>query len=115
MKSFLLGIWSRCVRLTVRWPSVVAIAPFLLLIAVWWTVTEMQIFPRVFLPGPLDVVHSFGSLVYTGILPEYLQDSMVRLAVGALWRRHHGAHVPRNHFAVDRRRHKDIRLLTEGQ
>ena len=25
------------------------------------------------------------SLTYKGILPDYLQDSMVRLAVGALW------------------------------
>ena len=38
-----------------------------------------------FLPGPVEVVRSFGSLVYKGILPEYLQDSMVRLAVGAFW------------------------------
>ncbi|MES1265100.1 MAG: ABC transporter permease, partial [Variovorax sp.] len=85
MRSFLLGMWSRCVRLMARWPSVGAIAPFLLLIAVWWIVTELQIFPRVFLPGPVEVVRSFGSLVYTGILPEYLQDSIVRLALGAAW------------------------------
>jgi len=85
MRSFLLGLWSRCVRLMARWPSIGAIAPFVLLIAVWWIVTELEIFPRVFLPGPVDVVRSFGSLVHTGILPEYLQDSMVRLAVGAFW------------------------------
>lgn len=85
MKSFLLGIWSRCVRLVVRWPSIVAITPFLLLIAAWWIITKLQIFPRVFLPGPVEVIRSFGSLVYTGVLPEYLQDSIVRLAVGAFW------------------------------
>ncbi len=59
--------------------------PFIPLIAAWWIVTELELFPRVFLPGPVDVARSFGSLVYTGILPEYLQDSMVRLAVGAFW------------------------------
>jgi NitT/TauT family transport system permease protein/taurine transport system permease protein len=39
-------------------------------------------FPRAFFPGPLEVVQSFGSLVYKGILPDYLEDSIVRLAVG---------------------------------
>ena len=72
-------------RLTARWPSIGSIAPFIPVIAAWWIVTELQIFPRAFLPGPVEVVRSFGSLVYTGILPEYLQDSMVRLAVGAFW------------------------------
>ena len=38
-----------------------------------------------FLPGPGEVWQSFTSLTYKGILPEYLQDSMVRLAVGAFW------------------------------
>ncbi len=85
MRSLLFRIWSGCVRLTARWPSIGTIAPFLPLIAAWWIVTELQIFPRVFLPGPAEVARSFGSLVYTGILPEYLQDSMVRLAVGAFW------------------------------
>ncbi|ARP99620.1 ABC transporter permease [Pseudorhodoplanes sinuspersici] len=85
MKSFLLKIWSHYVRLTASWPSIGSIAPFIPLIAAWWIVTELQIFPSVFLPGPAEVVRSFGSLVYTGVLPEYLQDSMVRLAVGAFW------------------------------
>jgi len=40
-------------------------------------------FPRAFFPGPLEVVRSFGSLMYKGILPDYLEDSVVRLAVGA--------------------------------
>jgi len=41
-------------------------------------------FPRAFFPGPAEVVNSFGSLVYKGILPEYLEDSVVRLALGAV-------------------------------
>lgn len=85
MISFLLTIWSHYVRLTARWPSIGSIAPFIPVIAVWWIVSTLQIFPPVFLPGPMEVVRSFGSLVYTGVLPEYLQDSMVRLAVGAFW------------------------------
>jgi NitT/TauT family transport system permease protein/taurine transport system permease protein len=39
-------------------------------------------FPRAFFPGPMEVVHSFATLVYKGILPDYLEDSIVRLAVG---------------------------------
>jgi NitT/TauT family transport system permease protein/taurine transport system permease protein len=31
----------------------------------------------------MDIVRSFGALVYKGILPDYLEDSVVRLAVGA--------------------------------
>src|SRR3954468_13425726 len=85
MKQFFLKIWSYCVRLTARWPSIGSIAPFVPLIAAWWIVTELQVFPRAFLPGPAEVVRSFGSLVYTGVLPEYLQDSLVRLAVGSFW------------------------------
>ena len=85
MKPVILNIWSFLVRLTARFPSIGSIAPFIPIVAAWWIVTELQIFPRVFLPGPGDVVRSFGLLVYTGVLPEYLQDSMVRLAVGAFW------------------------------
>ena len=83
MTPILLRLWSRYVRLTLSWPSIGSIAPFVPLVLAWWLVTELQIFPRVFLPGPGEVVRAFGALVYTGVLPEYLQDSMVRLAVGA--------------------------------
>lgn len=60
-----------------------SIAPFIPVIALWAIVAESGMFPRVFFPGPAEVVSSFGSLVYKGILPEYLEDSVVRLAVGA--------------------------------
>jgi len=85
MTPFLLRLWSGYVRITMRWPSIGSIAPFIPLVFAWWLVTELQIFPPVFLPGPGEVVRSFGSLIYTGVLPEYLQDSIVRLAVGAFW------------------------------
>jgi NitT/TauT family transport system permease protein/taurine transport system permease protein len=52
-------------------------------IALWAIVAESQVFPRAFFPGPMDVVRAFGTLAYKGILPEYLEDSVVRLAVGA--------------------------------
>ena len=46
-------------------------------------VAESGIFPRAFFPGPIEVVRSFGKLTYKGILPAYLEDSVVRLAAGA--------------------------------
>ncbi|MGB9366512.1 MAG: ABC transporter permease [Xanthobacteraceae bacterium] len=81
----LLHIWSGYLRLVTRFPSIGSLVPFIPVVALWWLVTYLQIFPRVFLPGPGEVWRSFTSLTYKGILPEYLQDSMVRLAVGALW------------------------------
>ena len=83
-----LKIWSGYLRLTARFPSIGSLVPFIPVIGLWWLVTYLQIFPRVFLPGPGEVWQSFTSLTYKGILPEYLQDSMVRLAVGAFWESH---------------------------
>ncbi|HEV8096505.1 MAG TPA: ABC transporter permease [Burkholderiales bacterium] len=79
----LLRAFSLYVRWTHRWPALASLLPFVPLIALWAIVAEARIFPRAFFPGPMEVVHSFGSLVYKGILPEYLEDSLIRLAVGA--------------------------------
>ncbi len=79
----LLKAWSLYVRWTARFPAVRSIVPFIPVVALWAIVAASGLFPPVFLPGPADVVRSFGSLVYKGILPDYLQDSVVRLAVGA--------------------------------
>ena len=66
-----------------RSPALRSLAPFIPVVALWAIVAESGMFPRAFFPGPAEVVNSFGSLVYKGILPEYLEDSVVRLAVGA--------------------------------
>jgi taurine transport system permease protein len=81
----LLRAWSLYLRLTARFPSIGSLVPFIPVVALWWLVTALELFPRVFLPGPAEVWHSFVNLMWKGILPDYLQDSMVRLAVGALW------------------------------
>jgi taurine transport system permease protein len=77
--------WGGYVRLTTHWPAIASIVPFIPFVLMWWAVVEAGVFPRAFLPSPADVAHSFADLVYKGILPEYLQDSVVRLAVGAFW------------------------------
>ncbi len=79
----LLRTWSLYLRWAARWPALRSLVPFIPVIALWAIVAESQVFPRAFFPGPMDVVRAFGTLTYKGILPEYLEDSVVRLAVGA--------------------------------
>ena len=64
-------------------PAARTLGPFVPIVAAWAVVVELGVFPRAFFPGPLEVVRAFGDLVYKGILPAYLQDSVTRLAVGA--------------------------------
>ena len=75
--------WAFYVRATARFPAVRSIVPFVPVVALWAIVSYAGVFPRAFFPAPGDVVRSFGDLIYKGILPEYLEDSVVRLAVGA--------------------------------
>lgn len=79
----LLKLWGAYVRWTARYPTVQSIVPFIPVVALWAAVAESGMFPRVFLPGPVEVARSFVALMYKGILPAYLQDSIVRLVVGA--------------------------------
>jgi taurine transport system permease protein len=81
--NILLRSWSAYTRATARWPGLAAIVPFIPVIALWIAVTESGMFPRAFLPGPVEVVKAFFSLTYRGILPDYLQDSLIRLITGA--------------------------------
>jgi NitT/TauT family transport system permease protein/taurine transport system permease protein len=79
----LLRLRSLYARAVARWPALRSIVPFVPVVALWTAAAELEIFPRAFFPGPVDVARSFASLVYKGILPDYLEDSVVRLAVGA--------------------------------
>lgn len=82
MTRWLQSSWGWYVRTTARWPAIASTVPFIPVVALWAIVAASGMFPAVFLPGPMDVVRSFGSLVYKGILPEYLSDSIVRLLWG---------------------------------
>src|SRR5690606_14198360 len=76
-------LWGYYARWTMRWPALAALVPFVPLIVSWAIVVEMGIFPRVFLPGPGDVIETAWDLLRKGILTDYLADSLGRLAVGA--------------------------------
>ena len=81
--TVLLKLWGAYLRGTARWPAVRSMVPFIPVIVLWALVAESGMFPRAFFPGPIEVVRAFGSLVYKGILPDYLEDSVIRLGVGA--------------------------------
>ena len=77
--TIMLKFWSGYVRATHRWPIIATIVPFIPLVAIWSLVAKSGLFPRAFFPAPMDVVRSFVTLTSKGILPDYLQDSVIRL------------------------------------
>jgi NitT/TauT family transport system permease protein/taurine transport system permease protein len=79
----LLPLWSAWVRASTAFPSLATLAPFVPVVALWWAVSLWGPFPPAFFPSPPDVARVFGELMYKGILPEYLGDSVGRLAAGA--------------------------------
>lgn len=79
----LLSAWGHYHRWTVRRPGLAALVPFVPVIGLWWAVAAAGLFPAAFFPGPAEVARAFFSLTYKGILPEYLEDSIGRLAIGA--------------------------------
>lgn len=79
-----LKFWSGYVRTTHRWPIIATIVPFIPVVAIWSIVANSGLFPRAFLPAPSDVMRGFITLSYKGVLPDYLQDSLIRLLFGAV-------------------------------
>jgi taurine transport system permease protein len=75
-------LWGAYVRASARHPSLAALVPFVPVVALWAAVAQSGLFPPVFLPGPVEVVQKFGTLMANGILPAYLEDSVIRLAAG---------------------------------
>ncbi len=78
-----LRVIADAARWLIRYPGLKSFGPFVPILLVWAGIAQAGIFPRIFFPGPWDVLHSFGNLMYKGILPEYLGDSVMRLALGA--------------------------------
>jgi len=74
--------WGAYVRWSARNPALASLVPFVPLVVLWAAVAKSGLFPPVFFPGPLEVIQKFGTLMANGILPAYLEDSVVRLAAG---------------------------------
>jgi len=81
----LLKLWGGYVRVSTRFPAIATLVPFVPVVGLWMLVAHLQLFPKAFFPSPLDVWRSFLDLTWKGILPDYLQDSVVRLLVGTFW------------------------------
>jgi taurine transport system permease protein len=58
--------------------------PFAVVLVLWWIVARAQIFPEAFFIGPGAVVGKFIEMTRKGILPDYLEDSISRLALGGV-------------------------------
>lgn len=57
--------------------------PFAVVVAAWWLVAALQIFPAAFFIGPDVMLAEARELVRKGILTDYLAESCMRLLVGA--------------------------------
>lgn len=58
------------------------LGPFVPVVALWWLLASLRVFPEAFFVGPDAVVAELGDLLRKGILPGYLSDSLTRLAYG---------------------------------
>ena len=72
-------------RLLVRRPIVRTLGPFVPVVALWWLLAQLKIFPPAFFVGPDVVLAELGGLLERGILPGYLSDSLTRLWYGVLF------------------------------
>ncbi|WP_230420711.1 ABC transporter permease [Actinomadura soli] len=71
-------MWRRCLRSgTFR-----TLGPFVPVVALWWLLDALEVFPESFFVGPPTVVDKLGELLEKGILPGYLSDSLTRLGYG---------------------------------
>lgn len=70
--------WIRCTRNG----AFRTLGPFVPVIALWWLLAALEVFPESFFVGPPAVVDKFVEMVEKGILPGYLSDSLTRLSYG---------------------------------
>jgi taurine transport system permease protein len=64
--------------------AVKTLTPFAVVTVVWWIVAEINVFPDAFFIGPDAVAMRMAELIWKGILPAYLSDSVGRLVGGAV-------------------------------
>jgi taurine transport system permease protein len=72
-------------RRLARSAAVRTLGPFVPVVALWWLLAQLQVFPPAFFVGPDVVLGELGGLLERGILPGYLSDSLTRLWYGVLF------------------------------
>jgi taurine transport system permease protein len=72
-------------RRVARSGAVRTLGPFVPVVALWWLLAQLQVFPPAFFVGPDVVVSELGGLLERGVLPGYLSDSLTRLWYGVLF------------------------------
>ena len=77
--------WTRFWTVALKVPGIRTWGPFAVVIAGWAAISALQLFPSAFFVGPGEVFQTTVGLIERGILPAYIGDSLVRLAVGAVW------------------------------
>ncbi|GAA3963188.1 ABC transporter permease [Actinomadura viridis] len=75
------GRWRR----PLRTPAARTLGPFVPVVALWWLLDALGVFPEAFFVGPADVVAEAADLIRKGVLPGYLTDSLTRLGYGVLF------------------------------
>ncbi|WP_194294561.1 ABC transporter permease [Leucobacter muris] len=75
------AFWSRALKV----PGIRVWGPFAVVFAAWWLLSALHVFPPAFFASPGTVLAEGWRMIERGILPVYVSDSLVRLAVGAAW------------------------------
>lgn len=71
-------VWTGCTRNGIFR----TLGPFVPVVALWWLLAALEVFPESFFVGPPAVVDKLSEMVEKGILPGYLSDSLTRLSYG---------------------------------
>lgn len=68
--------------LSSSWRYTVMVLPFVVLLAAWYTLTKLELWPHYFFPPPNWVVVSFADLTSKGIFSGYISNSLINLGIG---------------------------------
>lgn len=76
---------SRFWAVVLRVPGIRTWGPFAVVVVGWAIISAAGVFPSAFFVGPATVAETTIGLLQRGILPAYIADSLLRLAVGAVF------------------------------
>ena len=80
-----LSAWTRFWAVALNVPGIRTWGPFAVVIVGLAGISVAGLFPSAFFVGPAAVLETTLSLIERGILPAYIMDSLLRLAIGAFF------------------------------